>query len=112
MTRHHSRRRRAPRPSLAPTSRLMLELLECRAVPAVTFFNDPANPGKSIVQFTEDVIGASDTLQLSATSGGQLQYQWNGSALSTDLNSAQPGIQALSLSAISRIDALLGNGNN
>src|SRR5262245_17360342 len=111
MSRHHGPRRRAPGRSRAPHGRLILERLEGRTLPAVTFFNDTANPGKNIVQFTEDVVGASDTLQLSS-SGGQLQYQWNGSALSTDLKSSQPGVQPLALSAISRIDVLLGNGNN
>jgi hypothetical protein len=30
----------------------VFERLEDRTVPSVTFFNDPANPGKSVVRFT------------------------------------------------------------
>lgn len=92
--------------------RLKLELLEDRAVPAVLFFGDPNNPGKSIVQFTEDVPGTSDTLLLRPTNDGLLQYQLNGAAFTTDLNSSLPGVQSLSLTAISRIDVTLGGGSD
>src|SRR5262249_10220361 len=112
MSRHRRRTRRNHAPLTARPFRLVLEALECRTLPSVTFFSDVANPGKNIVQFTEDVSGASDTLLLSPSNGGQLQYQLNGAALSTDLNTALAGTQPLSLSAISRIDVLLGNGNN
>ena len=92
--------------------RLNLKKLEDRAVPAVVFFSDPANPGKSIVQFSEDVPGASDTLLLRPTNGGLLQYQLNGAAFTTDLNSTLAGVQSLSLTAISRVDVLLGAGDD
>ncbi len=81
-------------------------------MPSVTFFGDPANTGKFIVRFGEDVPGTSDTLLLRPTNGGQLQYQLNGAAFTTDLDSTTPGIQALSLTSISRIDVLLDGGND
>ena len=87
-------------------------MLEDRTLPSVTYFDNPGNIGKKIVQFTEDALGSSDTLLLRPTNGGQLEYSFNGSAFSTDLNSSLPGVQALSLTSISRIDALLAGGND
>src|SRR5262245_21823061 len=89
---------------------LRLEVLEDRTLPAVTFFGDPDNAGKFVVQFTEDVPGASDTLLLRAASGGQLEYQLNGAPFTTDLNSATSGVQPLAFAAISRIDVSRGGG--
>jgi Ca2+-binding RTX toxin-like protein len=77
----------------------------------VTYFGDLGNPGKFIVQFSEDAAGTSDTLTLRA-SGSLLEYKLNDGSFTTDLDSDAPGTQSLALSAISRIDALLAGGND
>src|SRR5262245_32372015 len=109
-----ARRRRgsdAASPESRPPRRLFApEALEERTLPAVTFL--PDGPGKSIVRFTEDVPGTADTLQLRVGSGGKLEHNFNGAGFSADLDSATPGVQSLALSAISRIDVLLGGGND
>src|SRR5262245_3023077 len=97
------RKPRTQGPSRTRAFRLNLERLEDRTLPSVTFFSDVNNPGKSIVQFFEDVPGTSDTLLLQPTNGGQLQYSLNGGAFTTDLKSATPAVDALALTAISRI---------
>src|SRR6476620_8097396 len=77
-----------------PLRRLRLvELLEDRSVPAVTY--SPDGTGRFVVQFTEDVPSTADTLLLRVNSGGLLEYSVNGGATSTDLKSSAPGIQAL-----------------
>src|SRR5262245_37598324 len=90
---------------------LRLESLDARTTPSTTFLSDPVNAGKFIVQFQEDVPGLSDNLTLQV-SGGQLQYQLNGSGFTSDLNSSTPGTQTLTFSSISRIDVALMAGND
>src|SRR5262245_56454557 len=108
-----TRRRSVPSPEsrdAGPPHRLRSpEFLEDRTLPAVTFF--PDGSGKSIVRFTEDVPGTSDTLRLQAMSG-LLAHNFNNAGFTTDLDSATPGAQSLALSAISRIDVLLDGGND
>src|SRR5262249_31982891 len=95
----------------APPHRLRSpEGLEDRTLPAVTFF--PDGSGKSIVRFTEDIPGTSDTLQLQVASGGLLAHNFNTAGFTTDLDSATPGVQSLAMSAISRIDVFLDGGND
>ena len=97
----------------APPAALPLRLLklEDRTLPSATFFSDPGNAGKFIVQFAEDVAGTNDALAL-RVSGGQLQYQLNVVGFTSDLNSATPGVQALTFTSISRIDVTLLSGND
>jgi len=94
------------------TVRPLIELLEDRTLPSVSFMPDPVTAGKHIVQFQEAVAETDDVLEWSVTGAGQLAYQWNGAALSTDLDSSTPGVQALALSAISHVKALLGGGDD
>jgi Ca2+-binding RTX toxin-like protein len=102
------------RPPAARTARPYrlrpLEPLEERTVPSVTPI--PDGTGRFIIRFTEDVAGENDTLLVSATNGGQLQYSWNGGAFTTDLDSGTPGVQSQPLTAISRMDVLLGAGDD
>src|SRR5262245_11628811 len=51
--------------------------VEERRVLAGPFASRPANPGKNVVQFGEDIAGASDQLYLTLSSG-LLGYRWNG----------------------------------
>ena len=85
------------------------ELLEDRTLPAVTIL--PDGGGRFIVRFTEDVAGAADTILL-RVAGSQLEHSTNGAPFTTDLDSAAAGVQALAASAISRIDVLLGGGDD
>jgi hypothetical protein len=106
------RRLTARRLATRRNHRPLFELLEDRNLPSVSFAPDPVHLGKHIVQFQEDIAGTNDVLQWSVTAGGELAYQWNSAPLSTDLDTATPGIQALSFSAISHLKALLGGGND
>src|SRR5262245_20222024 len=88
-----------------------IERLEVRALLSATFDTDPANAGKFIVSFSEDVGGTDDSLAVRIF-GGQLQYKLNAAGFTNDLKSSTPGVQPLSLSAISRIDVSLLSGND
>src|SRR4051794_21070427 len=94
------------------TVRPLIELLEDRTLLSVAFAPDPVNIGKQVVEFREAVAGTNDVLQWSVTGAGQLAYQWNGGPTTTDLDSLAPGVQALPLSAISQVKALLGGGDD
>src|SRR5690242_2675343 len=92
---------RLPAPRKTRPYRLRaLEPLEDRTLPAVTFL--PDGGGRFVVQFSEDVPGAADTLLLRVNNGGQVEYSFDGAAYSTDLNSAAAGGQPLAAAAVSR----------
>src|SRR5258707_1079665 len=57
---------------------LALEQLEARTLLSVTYVPDPANPGKNIVTFNEDIANTSDNLTLQLNTAGQLQYNLTG----------------------------------
>lgn len=78
---------------------------------SATFAADPASPGKFAVTLAEDVANTNDSLTLRVFSG-QLQYSLNGASFTNDLNSASPGVQALSIFAISQVNVQLLGGND
>ncbi|MCI0739665.1 MAG: hypothetical protein L0Y72_11515, partial [Gemmataceae bacterium] len=80
-------------------------------MPSASFLSDPVNPGRFVVQLSEDIPGTADLLAV-GVAGGQLQYNLNGAGFTNDLDSATPGTQALAMSAISRIDVTLGGGGD
>src|SRR5712671_2932535 len=80
---------------------LGIERLEERRLLSAAITNDPANPGLFTVSLLEDVAGTNDAMTLRVLSG-QLQYKLNATDFTSDLNSSSPGVQALSLSVISR----------
>ncbi|HKA07308.1 MAG TPA: hypothetical protein VKD71_08630, partial [Gemmataceae bacterium] len=96
--------------SQSPRRLRVLELLEDRSVPAVTY--SPDGTGRFVVQFSEDVPGAADTLLLRVNTAGLLEQSFDGNAFTTDLNSSVAGVQSLAATAISRIDVALGGGND
>jgi Ca2+-binding RTX toxin-like protein len=104
----------AARRAVAPRVRHalgLIERLEERRLLSAAITNDAANLGKFTVSLLEDVAGANDALSLRVASG-QLQYKLNAADFTSDLNSSSPGVQALSLSQISRLDISLLTGND
>src|SRR5262245_1893218 len=93
------------------TPRLGLERLETRTLPSVSFVFNPGT-GKNDVTFDYTSSGSNDLLILRQGAGGKLEYSFNGSAFSNDLNTATSTSESLTISAIGKISASLDGGND
>lgn len=107
-----TRRRRRPELARRNPPALRLESLEERRLLAVTVGDDIANPGFSLVTFTQDAPATNDVLELRRNASNELEFRLNGGAFTNDLSSGTPGIQSRTINQLAGITALLSTGSD
>jgi len=76
-----------------------------------SFAADGANPGKFIVTAIEGIAGVQ-VLEIRTNASGELEYSVDGDPFTNDLDTTTPGVQALLVADISRLDIDLGQDDD